>query len=99
MSTPLPGMNPIQRADAASATAHGVGRTSGGANAAFESLLEDLETRTRSLERASDPQLGAEGLPAAVEDARTSLAQALELKQTLLEAWRAARIGGDGEAA
>jgi hypothetical protein len=34
-----------------------------------------------------------------VEDARTSLAQALELKEALLEAWRAARIGGDGAAA
>lgn len=99
MALPLPGMNPIQRTDAASATAQGSKRAASGPNAAFESLLEDLETRTRALERASDPQLGADGLPAAVEDARTSLAQALELKEALLEAWRAARIGGDGAAA
>ncbi len=92
-------MNPVQSAAAASAAAQGSARPSSGPNAAFESLLEDLDSRTRSLERASDPRLGAEGLPAAVEDARTTLAQALELKEALLEAWRAARIGSDGAAA
>jgi len=99
MTSPVPGTNPIQRAEAARAGAHGAAPAASGPNAAFEALLDDLEMRTRSLERASDPKLGAEGLPAAVEDARSSLAQALELKQALLEAWRAARIGGDGAAA
>lgn len=99
MTSPVPRLNSIQRAEAASAPTKDAGRTSSGPNAAFESLLENLEIRTRSLERASDPALGADGLPAAVEDARNSLAQALEVKQALLEAWRAARIGGDGAAA
>ncbi|MBM3990870.1 MAG: hypothetical protein FJ298_07655 [Planctomycetes bacterium] len=99
MTSPVPGTNPIQRADAASTGAHGATRAADGHSAAFEALLEKLELRTRSLEHTSDPALGAEGLPAAVEDARKSLAQALEVKEALLEAWRAARVGENGTAA
>ncbi|MBM3987720.1 MAG: hypothetical protein FJ294_07160 [Planctomycetes bacterium] len=99
MTSPVLGTNPSQHADAASTGAHGAAGAANGQNAAFEALLENLELRTRSLEHASDPALGAEGLPAAVEDARKSLAQALEVKAALLEAWRAARIGENGTAA
>jgi hypothetical protein len=78
---------PAQRGDGARST------TSTGP--AFEALLERLEARAAELEERSRTLARPEELPGAVDAARASLADALELGAELLEAYRAAAQRGD----
>ena len=61
------------------------------AGAAFKALLERLEDETRRLTEASDGVNGARDLAGAVDVARESIAEAMQLGDELLEAYRAAR--------
>lgn len=61
------------------------------AGAAFKALLERLEDETRRLSEASDGVNGARDLAAAVDVAGESVAEAIQLGDELLEAYRAAR--------
>jgi len=63
------------------------------AGAAFKALLERLEDETRRLTEASDGVNGARDLAGAVDVARESVAEAMQLGDELLEAYRAARQG------
>lgn len=56
--------------------------------ARFQALLEDLDTRARAMSKSARESLSAEALPQAVESARASLEDALELSRSLLEAFR-----------
>jgi len=60
---------------------------------AFEALLDRLTTRAAELEETSRTLAAPEDLPAAVDAARSSLADALTLGEELLEAFRAAQRG------
>ncbi|HUR29001.1 MAG TPA: hypothetical protein VM509_12500 [Planctomycetota bacterium] len=56
--------------------------------ARFQALLEELDSRAREVAKsASEPQ-SAQSLPTAVENARASLDHALQLGESLLEAFR-----------
>ncbi|MEZ6014539.1 MAG: hypothetical protein R3F49_05455 [Planctomycetota bacterium] len=59
--------------------------------AAFKALLERLEEETRRLTKASDGVHGARDLAGAVDVARESVEEAIQLGDQLLEAYRAAR--------
>jgi hypothetical protein len=97
MAQEITGGSPLQRAAPAAPLGTATGTRPGAANPAFQALLEDLDSRAQSLAQRSDAELDAGALPKAVEDARVSLEQALELKQQLLEAWRASRLSrGEG---
>jgi hypothetical protein len=61
------------------------------AGAAFKALLERLEEETRRIARASDGVTGAQDLAGAVDAARESVQEAMQLGDELLEAYRAAR--------
>jgi hypothetical protein len=61
------------------------------AGAAFKALLERLEEETRRLSQASEGVNGARDLAGAVDVARESIAEAIQLGDELLEAYRAAR--------
>ncbi|MEM9800492.1 MAG: hypothetical protein AAGA20_09200 [Planctomycetota bacterium] len=61
------------------------------AGAAFRALLERLEAKSRALGEASESVDDPHRLAAAVEDARTSVADAVSLGSDLLEAYRAAQ--------
>jgi hypothetical protein len=64
---------------------------------AFEALLERLTASAAELEQKSKALSGPDELPAAMDTARASLEQALELGRELLEAYRAAqRTSGSG---
>jgi hypothetical protein len=54
-------------------------------------LLERLEEETRRLSQASEGVNGARDLAGAVDVARESIAEAIQLGDELLEAYRAAR--------
>jgi hypothetical protein len=56
--------------------------------ARFQALLEDLDLRAKAMAKSAGEPLSPEALPAAVEQARTSLADALSLGNSLLEACR-----------
>jgi len=58
---------------------------------AFEALLERLEARAAELEEKTKTLSGPAELPAALDTARVSLEEALQLGEELLEAYRAAR--------
>jgi hypothetical protein len=73
----------------AGATAHGT--------PAFEALLEKLERRAAELRAQADAVEEPEQLASAVEDARTSLEDALSLGASLLEAYRQAQQQRGGE--
>jgi hypothetical protein len=59
--------------------------------ALFKALLERLEDETRRLSQVSDGVNGARDLAGAVDVARESVAEAIQLGDELLEAYRAAR--------
>lgn len=61
------------------------------AGLAFKALLERLEEETRRLAKASDGVQGARDLAGAVDVARESVEEAIQLGDQLLEAYRAAR--------
>jgi hypothetical protein len=61
------------------------------AGALFKALLERLEDETRRLSQVSDGVNGARDLAGAVDVARESVAEAIQLGDELLEAYRAAR--------
>ncbi len=54
----------------------------------FQALLEDLDMRAQAMAKSAREPLSAQTLPIAVENARASLEDALQLSQSLLEAWR-----------
>ncbi len=56
--------------------------------ARFQALLEDLDLRAKEMAKSAQEPLSAETLPAAVESARSSMQDALELAKSLLEAFR-----------
>ncbi len=56
--------------------------------ARFQALLEDLDLRAKEMAKSAHEPLSAETLPAAVESARSSMQDALELSKSLLEAFR-----------
>ena len=56
--------------------------------ARFQALLEELDLRAKAMAKSAQEPLSAEELPAAVESARTSMEDALELSRNLLEACR-----------
>jgi hypothetical protein len=62
-------------------------------SAAFEALLTRLEDRAAELARTADGGLDAAGLGRAVDEAGASLRDAMQLSNSLLEAYRAARSG------
>ena len=59
-----------------------------GAGAEFQALLERIETRARELARTTDAVTAPDQLAGAVDAARTSLEEVLDLKERLLEAYR-----------
>ena len=61
------------------------------AGPAFEALLERLEARAAELQEKSKTLAGPAELPGAVDTARVSLEEALQLGRELLEAYHAAR--------
>lgn len=61
------------------------------AGAVFKALLERLEGETRRLGEASDGVHGVQDLAGAVDVARASVEEAIQLGDELLEAYRAAR--------
>ena len=65
----------------------------------FQSLLERIETHARELAQKSDEVSRPDELAGAVDSARTSLEEVLDLKERLLEAYRQQRQTGDGPAA
>lgn len=74
---------PVHKAD---------GRAESGDSAAFRALLENLEQRAAGLRGSaapSDGDLAPRDLAGAVDEARASLEDALDLKERLLEAYRA----------
>lgn len=58
------------------------------AGAEFQALLERIETRARELARTTDDVHAPDQLAGAVDSARTSLEEVLDLKERLLEAYR-----------
>ncbi len=56
--------------------------------ARFQALLEELDLRAKEMAKSAQEPLSAETLPAAVESARSSMQDALELSKSLLEAFR-----------
>ena len=68
-----------------SATADGSTAVRG---ARFQALLEELDMRAKAMAKSVQEPLSAETLPAAIEDARSSMEDALALSRNLLEACR-----------
>ena len=56
--------------------------------ARFQALLEQLDLRAKEMAKSAQEPLSAETLPSAVENARSSMQDALELSKSLLEAFR-----------
>ena len=56
--------------------------------ARFQALLEELDLRAKAMAKSAQEPLSAESLPAAVENARSSMQDAPELSRSLLEAFR-----------
>lgn len=89
---PLPnGAKPVKGLAPASPAAPADGPRDAKAGAAFKALLERLEEGTRRLAKASDGVHGARDLAGAVDLARESIEEAMQLGDELLEAYRAAR--------
>lgn len=70
---------------------------------AFKALLDELDQRAHALEVESHQDLSKDDLAGAVDNARISLEQMLNLKDQLIEAWRASQLerpsGLEGERA
>lgn len=67
----------------------GVSESSRRQGAAFEALLEKLDGQAREIQRTSEHVERPDQLAGAVDQARTSLGEALSLGNQLLEAFRA----------
>jgi hypothetical protein len=72
-------------------------RSATSSGAAFRVLLEKLEDQAAGLQKTSERIEKPEELAEAMTLARESLAQAFELRDQLLEAWRASRQSGPRE--
>lgn len=59
---------------------------------AFKALLDELDQRAYALEVESTKDLSKDDLAGAVDNARISLEAMLNLKDQLLEAWRASQL-------
>ena len=82
---PLPGVG------SSSPAAPSKGVTSPENGAHFRALLDQLQTQVQGLQKTGESPLQADELAGAVDQARTSLEDALSLKDQLLEAYRAAQ--------
>lgn len=93
MGEPAPKLPPSgpQRAGAIGPTLSRPRAASPGAAANFEALLESLERKAQALDAKARAELAPEELAQAVDEAKSSLEDALALQQRLLEAWRQSR--------
>ena len=93
----LPAPGGAERARKAAAPAAGASRAARTEQRApaFEALLEQLEQRAADLRAQADAVEKPEQLASAVEDARSSLEDALNLGASLLEAYRQAQQQGE----
>jgi hypothetical protein len=66
----------------------------GSAAIRFQAMLDQIQRSAEQLKIQSGKELSRTTLGSAVEEARTSLEQALSLKDRLLEEWRATRQRG-----
>jgi hypothetical protein len=93
MVEPLPGRVPapsgVARANAHASPTHHEVET----GAAFRALLEKLEHQAHDLKQQSAGIERPEDLAQAVDQAHAALVQAFDLRDQLLEAWRASRQG------
>jgi len=89
-------LGPASVAGAGLPSAGPAATSDGLSGARFQALLEELDQRAKAVARSACEPLSAESLPAAVEQARTSLEGAMQLGNSLLEACRqlAAQNGG-----
>lgn len=87
----LNGAKPLQGASGVGLNKAADGPADAKAGAAFKALLERLEEETRRLARVSDGVNEARDLAGAVDVARESVEEAMQLGDELLEAYRAAR--------
>jgi len=85
------GLNPAQGPKPVQGAQPAEGPRDAKAGAAFKALLERLEEETRRLSKATEGVHGARDLAGAVDLARESVAEAMQLGDELLEAYRAAR--------
>lgn len=69
--------------------------TNGANGAAFQALIEELETKARMLAAESQQVSGPTDLAQAVDNAHKSLQDALSLSDRLLEAYRASMHAPD----
>lgn len=91
-SDPLSGrLQPLHGTSGADAQRPADGPQDPQAGAAFKALLDRLEEETRRLAAASDEVSSARDLAGAVDRARESVEEAVQLGDELLEAYRAAR--------
>ena len=91
--TSKPALPPVQPSGGVRPTAAAPTSTlvdAGGAvrGARFQALLEELDLRSQAMAKSAQEPLSAQSLPLAVEHARASLEDALQLSQSLLEAVR-----------
>jgi len=95
-SSPVPPGGPLRGPAPVQGPATGATRGAGvsGDGAAFRALLEELEQRAGALEEKSRSDLQPGDLPEAVDQARTSMQDALKLSTELLEAWRQSQHQG-----
>ncbi len=80
----LSGVQPSAKPDAA-------------ASPAFRAVLERLETAARELSRRSESIEDAKDLSGAVQDAASSLSDALALRDSVLDAYRSAQQASKGK--
>lgn len=83
--------NPIQKisvAESASAQSGQNKPVSASGGAAFQALLERLDTQARELRTEADRVGSTDELAQAVDHAHASLKEALELSEQIVEAWR-----------
>ena len=83
--------NAIQGVGKSSPTAPSKGVSSPENGARFRALLDQLQTQVQGLQKTGEGPLKPDELAGAVDQARTSLEDALSLKDQLLEAYRAAQ--------
>jgi len=93
-------LNPLPGVGSSSPAAPSQGVASPENGARFRALLDQLQTQVQGLQKTGEAPLKPDELAGAVDQARTSLEDALSLKDQLLEAYRAAQQGSEtGESA
>lgn len=92
----LPPTGP-QRTGAIEPTLSRTKSASPGAAASFEALLENLEQKAQALDAKARAELAPDELAQAVDEARSSLEDALALQERLLEAWRQSKHQARGD--